>query len=430
VARSRPAALCGLAISLAGCAAWVGSLESALEREPPLVFDRPADLLPPDGLHVVSSADRRISLAWEPVLVGDVAGYAILRAPREGGEFALVGRTASRFRTLFTDAADAEGGLGDGRAYYYRVHPFDSERRVSRSHAFVSTATDPPPSPPAGLETYSNLPRHVVLRWRPSPEPGVTGYAVYRSPSAAGPWELVTQTAGRLETIYEDPIPGDLRVMHYRLRALNRFGGESEMGEPVRAVTKAEPLPPVGLREAERRLGELVVEWDPNVERDVTRYEVHRASFRGGGWTADALVGEVAVPRVRFRDAAVGCGERVRYRVVARDADRLVSERSRPIELVGEDIGLDAAGGPGRLELRWRGDLAAAGWTGARIVERHALGPDRTLAEIRGASSFALEGLPPGSHRLAVTLTRDPTDVASGSPSEAPACPVEVEIPE
>jgi fibronectin type 3 domain-containing protein len=422
--------VCGLALSLAACAGWVARLESTVVREPPLVLDRPSDLVPPEGLHVVSTEDRQISLAWEPVLVGDVAGYAILRAPREGGEFVPVGRTPSRFRTVFTDAGDPEGGLGDGRTYYYRVHPFDSERRVSRSHAFVAAATDSPPAPPSGLETYSNLPRRVVLRWEPSVEPGVTSYAVYRSPSAAGPWELVTHTSGRLETIYEDPVPGDLRVMHYRLRALNRFGGESEMSEPVRAVTKAEPLPPVGLREAERRLGELVVEWEPNVERDVTRYAVYRASFRAGSWTHERLLAEIDAPRVRFRDPTVGCAERVRYRVLARDRDQLVSDRSRPLELVGEDIGLEAADGSGRPELRWRGDLAESGWTGARIVEQAALAPDRTLAEVHDASSYSLDGLAPGNHRLAVTLVRDPSDVASASSTEAPPCFVEVEIPE
>jgi hypothetical protein len=188
VAASRTCALCWLALALAGCLSTVERLESLVESEPPLILYRPFDLVPPEGLHVVSTKDRQISLTWEPVLVEDVAGYAIFRAAREGDEFVPIGRTSSRFRTVFTDSGSAPGGLGDGVSYYYRVHPFDSEQRVSRSHALVSATTDPGPSPPRGLETYSNLPRRVVLRWEPSDDPIVSSYAVYRSPSAAGPY--------------------------------------------------------------------------------------------------------------------------------------------------------------------------------------------------------------------------------------------------
>jgi hypothetical protein len=173
------------------------------------------------------------------------------------------------------------------------------------------------------------------------------------------------------------------------------------MSGPVRAVTKAEPLPPTGLREVERRLGELVVEWEPNVEGDLARYEIYRASFQDGSWTRDRLVAEIPAPRMRFRDSAVGCAERVRYRLRARDADQLVSDLSRPLELAGEDIGLDAADGEGGPELRWRADLAASGWTGARIVKRRALGPDRTLAEVRDVSSYpnSVRTQPHGEHQ-------------------------------
>jgi fibronectin type 3 domain-containing protein len=429
VAGSRTITLCWLAIGLSGCLGGIQRLESMLESEPPLVLHRDADLFPPEGLHVVSTEDRQISLAWEPVLVDDVAGYAIFRAPRELGEFVQIGRTSSRFSTVFTDSGEVPGSLGDGQTYYYRVHPFDSARRVSRSHSFASATTDPGPSAPEGLETYSSLPRRVVLRWEPSAQPSVSAYAVYRSPSAAGPWELVTSTEGRLGTIYEDPVPGDLRVMYYRLRALNRFGGESDMSEPVRAVTKAEPLPPLGLREAERQLGELVVAWEPNVEADVTRYDVYRTVSDGSGRMREEHVAEVAAPAVRFADSTVGCGEAVRYRVRALDSDQLESDFSEPLRLVGEDIGLETDDGSGQLALRWRRDLAEAGWATARIVEQRLILPDRTLAEVSETASYPLDALDSGTHRLTVTLARTAQDVASGGSSEAPACTIVVEIP-
>ena len=115
--------------------------ERLFAKDQPLVFDKGSHLLPPEGLRVTSNEDRQISLAWDPVLVGDVAGYAILRAKGTGEVvYERVGITRSRFGTVFTDAGASAGALGDGQTYAYRVHPYDKKGRVSRSHAAL-TAT-------------------------------------------------------------------------------------------------------------------------------------------------------------------------------------------------------------------------------------------------------------------------------------------------
>ena len=57
--------------------------------------------------------------------------------------------------------------------------------------------------------------------------------------------------------------------MYYRISALNRLGGESEQTErPIRAVTKAEPLPPIELDADAKSLGQVELHWAPNVEPD------------------------------------------------------------------------------------------------------------------------------------------------------------------
>ena len=161
--------LCCVTLFAPGCRSIERFLAPRVaDVEIPLSFDRPADLLPPDHLEVRSSADRTIVLAWSPVLVGDVAGYAVLRALEPGGPFLPVGRTPSRFGTIYTDRGESEGALGDGQKYYFRIHPYDPLGRVSRSHASVSATTEPVPETPKALTVYSNLPRRVVLTWDPS----------------------------------------------------------------------------------------------------------------------------------------------------------------------------------------------------------------------------------------------------------------------
>jgi fibronectin type 3 domain-containing protein len=399
VARRQLYTVLCLALSLAGCASTAEKVASKVfAANQTLVFDRSSDLLPPESLRVTSNADRQISLAWEPVLVGDVAGYAILRASGSGeGPFHKVGITTSRFGTVFTDSGDKAGELGDGQTYSYRVHPYDRQGRVSRSHAALTATTEPKPAIPEGLQVYSNLPRKAVLSWKPSEQNAVSGYGIYRCPTMAGPWERVSFAEGRLNSVYEDTIPGDLRVMYYRISAVNRFGGESEMTEsPIRAVTKAEPLPPTGLKADARRLGRVALTWAPNVEPDVLSYEIWRSDKDASDFGAEIRIATVEAAKTAYADTAVGCGQTVRYRVRALDADGLESFYSEPLEVTGPDLSLALQRTADGLVLRWdpvRGKRFAS----ARVSQLRSVLPDKELANVSGVSEVTLPDLSPGT---------------------------------
>ena len=86
-----------LLLSALGCAGLLERAEQVLAPERKIDFDRPTDLVAPEGLRVTSTPDRQVALSWEPVLVGDVAGYVITRAREASGPYLQVGRTSSRF---------------------------------------------------------------------------------------------------------------------------------------------------------------------------------------------------------------------------------------------------------------------------------------------------------------------------------------------
>jgi len=429
VGPDRATMLCCL-LALSGCQSLASGIENRLKvPTEPVNFSRTVDLAPPTALRVTATSERQISLAWDPVLVGDVAGYAILRSTSASGPYAPAGRVTSRFQTLFTDPGNEPERLGDGTTLHYRVHPVDSKGAPSRSHAYIAATTDPRPSPPAGLRSYSNLPRMVVLSWEPNASTAIEGYAILRSPTVAGSWERIAYAAGRLNTVYEDPVPGDLRVMYYRMQAVNHFGGQSDMTQPVRAVTKADPLPPIGLRVSGRRLGQAQLVWSPNVESDLRSYEVFRAEQFGGTWIRERRIGAVATPETELTDAQLGCGQRVRYRLQAIDADGLRSAFSRGLEVTGLDLDLKVVRKGQDLELHW--DLErASSWPHAVVtLVRRAL-PDRVLARVDADGPASLQNVPPGNQRLAVTLL----DASPGGPQQAisqpaPPCEIEAQIP-
>ncbi len=423
--RCRSAGIAALALAAlvaGGCAGTTERVaERLFEREQTLVFDRASNLLPPEGLRVTSNEDRQIALAWDPVLVGEVRGYVILRASGtgNGGAFERVGFTRSRFGTVFTDAGASPGALGDGQTYSYRVHPYDQLGRVSRSHAALSATTQPRPEVPQGLQVYSNLPRSAVLIWRPSDARGVAGYAVYRCPTMAGPWERVAFVEGRLTTVYEDTVPGDLRVMYYRISAVNRFGGESEQTErPIRAVTKAEPLPPIELVAEAPSLGRVDLHWAPNVEPDLSSYEVWRALQAEDAPGEETRIAEVESGTTSFADGGVGCGERVRYRLRATDADGLVSSFSEPLEVKSQDAGLAVARRGEQVVLTWD-PARVTDLAGLRVLEMRSGLPDRELGTASGGRELALPPLESGA-QLAVLFQR------AGGAAESPPCRVSV----
>jgi fibronectin type 3 domain-containing protein len=431
---------CALRIGLIACALAALACASAGDRVEQvffseylaLSFDRPSDLIPPEGLRVTSTEERQIALAWEPVLVGDVAGYAITRARGSAAEHALVGYTKSRFESVYIDQGPAPGVLGDGQTYSYRVHPFDSLGRVSRSHAHLTATTEARPPTPGGLRTYSNLPRKVALAWDPSPSRSVVGYRIYRSPTLSGQWTEVGFAQGRMNTVWEDPVNGDLRLMYYRIDAVNGFGAASDPTGGVRAVTKAEPLPPIGLAVRRSRLGMIELEWQGNVERDLERYEIWRADALEGvgaaGFGPERQIGRVEATSSQFMDPTVGCGQAVRYRIRAADRDRLMSGFSQPLDSRGDTmelaLGTDSAGRP---ELAWDPELVKL-WPNARIAESRAALPDRVIGMAENTSRYSLAALTPGAHELKVTLL----DIPAGpdeSPRESPTCALRVEIP-
>jgi fibronectin type 3 domain-containing protein len=379
-----------------------------------------ADLPAPPGLRARSGELRAVPLTWDPLLFGDVAGYLIERAPGEGAAFARAGSVAGRLATLYVDRGDGEpGGLGDGFTAWYRVRAYTGSGQVAREASpAVQATTAPPPRPPSDLRAFSLQPRLVPLSWRASPDATVAGYVLYRSPTERGPYEPIAEPSSRDETAYVDHGLGELRVFYYRVAARNGAGGEGPPSEPVRAVTKPEPLPPLGLRIGATRLGANELGWEPNVERDLLEYRLLR--LREGA-DAPELVTAVPAGATSAVDAEVASGERVTYTLVAVDRDGLDSAASLPLVVESEDYGLAAELHSDGVQLTWKG-RADEGHRGARIL-RGGRFTRRELSAVDGESYVDTDVKPGGRYRYVVVLER------SDGGDAPPSAPVEIAVP-
>lgn len=398
----------------------------------PVVGETTTNNLPTvEKMLAVSGELREIPLQWEPALGAGVAGYVIERSLSQEGPFSRIGLLPGRFDTTYIDRGDdlapkqgregLVGDLGDGETYHYRVRCYDSAGRISLASSAVSTAnTAARPSPPEDLRIYSRLPGAVALAWRPTNDPLVQGYVIYRSPSPNGEFVEVGRTRHRYETTHTDHGLDPLRVFYYRVAAQNRAGGQGAMTAAMRGVTKPNPLPPIGLEVVERRLGANRLRWEPNVEADLASYQLFRA--RGPTTAKAELVTSVAAGANEAVDPEVLPGESLRYALVAVDSDGLASRRSDPVAVVSrgyELVGRSLAGG---AALHWDAEVGAE-LARVLILREGGLGKQE-LGPVTGTDFVDRDVKPGARYRYRVVGIRPDGTQAP------PSAPVEIRIPE
>ncbi len=425
-------AMLGCALGLCACGPtpdprvepfWTGWIEGG--GGPALVEAPPAALPAPEGLRAANGGFRSVRLEWEPLLTGEVGGYAVERSFLSDGPFTRIAAVPGRFSTVYVDGdgsspeADVTS-LGDGASAFYRVRAFSADGRLASAVSDVVVATTAPlPAAPLDLRAYSLQPRTVPLAWGASEDPTLVGYVIERSPSSRGPFETVARLEGRHRTVWEDRGLGDLRVLHYRVAGVNAAGAVGSRSEVVRAVTKPEPLPPYRLRVVEQALGSNRLAWDPNVEPDLAGYRLLRR--RAGGDAAEVVVS--LPPHVTTAvDAAVGADERLSYSLVAVDREGLESAAAPPLPLTSAGYDLRAKPGPRGVELRWN-PRSEEGWQRARVL-RTRMFRTREIGIVEGAEFVDADVVPGERYRYSVVLERADAERAPAS------SPVEVSVPE
>ena len=378
-----------------------------------------------EGVRAMSGELNAIPLRWDASREAEVAGYVVDRAPNADGPFALIARLSDRFRTVYVDsgrdlapkriAGKASGGLAHAETYYYRVRAFDGGGRIAAAEpSIVSGTTAAKPAPPSGVQAYSHLPRRIALRWQPASDPKVTGYVVSRSPSPSGTYAIVANIEGRHQTVFLDERLPDLGVFYYRVASLDATGAAGDPSGAERAVTKGEPLPPTGLRVASQSIGSNELRWEANVEPDLRGYRLLR---RRADEAEIEIVAQLAANTTRANDSAVVPGERTTYRVVAIDADGLLSSASDPLEISALDYGLRAHAAGDGVRLGWDAS-AQAGFLETRVLLAAAIGSGNEIGRSASAEFLHREGKRGARYQL-IGVRKDGSEAPASKVVEA-----------
>lgn len=318
---------------------------------------------PPDavtGLSAQSGLIRKVILQWQASFDPNVKGYNVYR--RTSGD------TWAKIKTLDgqSRASYADEGLDDEKTYTYRIAAFNVVETESPPSRTAAATTKGPPSQVMGLKAASGEARKSSLSWSPVNEPEVKGYAVYRSGRPEGPFEKIGDVEGRELTRYvdggkkgyfsEEPALQDETRYHYKVRAVNVVDVQSPDSRVAIAVTKPVPTPVTGIRAGEIEVKQITIEWEPNPEPDIAKYEV----FRGDNpSSADKNVGEVPSSALRFVDKGLKDGATHHYRVRGVDKDGLIGKFSTPVQASTKPLprspqGVKAAIDGGQVQVSWK----------------------------------------------------------------------------
>jgi hypothetical protein len=155
--------------------------------EPPTA---PVPILPADGAVV---EERRPSLVVENAT--SPGGLPLTYTfELENASGTLVERAEGIAEGTDTTAWTPSADIADG-SYQWRARASDPQQGGPwSSTSRFDVLVDPPPAPPVRLTAVAGDAR-VRLDWEASPEPDVTGYRVYRSTTAGGPYAFVAAAA-------------------------------------------------------------------------------------------------------------------------------------------------------------------------------------------------------------------------------------------
>jgi hypothetical protein len=184
---------------------------------------------PPTGLTAVAG-EHEVRLTWSPperfvdgAAVAEPLAYEVLRGPAPGEPAEVV--TPAPIETT----AMLDRGLESGRTYHYAVRAVRRQAgSLARGQPSARVAATPrdmtPPSPPGDL-VATRAADGVRLAWRPSPEPDVARYVVYRA-IGDGPFERAGATEAPRTSFIDRDAPRD--ALRYAVTAVDGAGPPNE----------------------------------------------------------------------------------------------------------------------------------------------------------------------------------------------------------
>lgn len=143
----------------------------------------------------------------------------------------------------------------------------------------VSANGSPKPEPAKNLNAFAVSQTAIQLDWNENPNAGSneTGFEIYRSTTAGGPYTLIHVTAPNVVTYTDQNLPSNVKYF-YLVRAVNEFGAAANSNETFATTTpdNIAPTAPTNVLYRGATLNGVSLRWNTSTDNvGVVRYDVY-----------------------------------------------------------------------------------------------------------------------------------------------------------
>lgn len=291
--------------------------------------------LPPvvEGLAAATGLPRRVELTWAVSLDDKVIGYDIERTASEAAPI-LIARVPGRESSAYVDSGDetsrfmrssVKTPLQDGTSYAYRLRAVNTAEATSEWCEPAEATTKIIPETPKGLKASEGRARVIGLVWSANREKDVAEYVVETSSLPDRNFtEAARVSIDETRGFKQEALPPGL-TRHYRVKAIDVDGLESEWSEPVAGSTKPLPDAPADL-EVEWKSDGAFLRWSAPTQKDIASYRILNKKLFGQEDVASCAKAEYFFPIESLAQKKV-------LIVIAIDQDGLESAASGALEV-------------------------------------------------------------------------------------------------
>ncbi|MBI4689722.1 MAG: hypothetical protein HY754_05605 [Nitrospirae bacterium] len=195
--------------------------------------------------------------------------------------------------TTFTDR-----GLEDNSVYQYAVTALNADNNESDLSSILEVRTFPAVE---GLAATSGKIRRVPLKWNLYSY-DTAGYRIYRSSEKETGFKQIAQIEGRNKTTYTDSSGlSDISTYWYKIAVFGSDGAETDMSNPVSAVTRDKPPIPIGLTGRGGEARRVSLKWDGinSPDDEIKGYIIYRSTEEKG---ENKKIGDIDADKNSFVD--------------------------------------------------------------------------------------------------------------------------------
>jgi len=271
-------------------------------------------------MDAAASTSRTLTLSWTDNANSE-SGFRVYVTPA-GGAQVLAGSYGANTTSAVI------GGLEPGTSYTLVVEAHTASAAAASEPVPASTLALPL-APASVAAALSATQRQINVTWTASPDPDVTGYAVYRSDAAGSPLAGAANLS-RTTTSFVDTTAPLGASLTYQVVALRLRAGVTDASAPAETLALVTPVAPVAASALGGTIAGLSIDLGWTGSDNADQYQVYRQTD-GGAFVA--VGGRLAGSATTFADTGLTGGSYV-YRVDAINwAGTTQSVVSAPIRL-------------------------------------------------------------------------------------------------